>query len=270
MNGWKRRAWQRRPPCPQSWAGTLPAFKLSARTRMPTSSPPGPSADFLFAAWLARHESGEAADFEAPCRVNPGHAERLRALHAHRHLARRGRLARCEGDEPSPPETDEPLLARLDAASVQGRVALGPNSGRPGARHGHRRDVQPLFIPGELCCDVDGFSLQAKVVVEAHDRERLECLCRYVARPPIATERLSLAPDGRVVYRLRRGSPSKRPTGSFRSPIRGSGAYRRDGTAAVAFDPLTFIHPVLGGTGSTSALPPAHLPRRPGTRRAVA
>ncbi len=138
-----------------------------------------------------------------------------------RYLERRGRLPRCEGDEPSPPQFDEPLLAQLDAASVQGQVALGPHSGHPVARLGRRREVQPLFIPGELCCDVDGFSLHAKVEVEALDRERHEHLCRYVARPPIATERLSLAPDGRVVYRLRR--------------------HWRDGTAAVAFDPLTFI-----------------------------
>jgi hypothetical protein len=74
---------------------------------------------------------------------------------------------------------------------------------------------------GELCCDVDGFSLHAKILVEAHQRERLEQLCRYVTRPPLATERLSLAPDGKVVYRLRR--------------------HWRDGTAAIAFDPLTFI-----------------------------
>ena len=52
-------------------------------------------------------------------------------------------------------------------------------------------------------------------------RERLERLCRYVARPPIATDRLSLSSDGKVVYRLRRRW--------------------RDGTEAVVFEPLTFI-----------------------------
>jgi hypothetical protein len=42
-----------------------------------------------------------------------------------------------------------------------------------------------------------------------------------VARPPIATERLSLAANGQVVYRLRRRW--------------------RDGTEAVVFDPLSFL-----------------------------
>ncbi len=71
-------------------------------------------------------------------------------------------------------------------------------------------------MPGSLCFDHAGFSLHAQVLVPAGQRERLEHLCRYVARPAIATERLSLARDGRVLYRLRR--------------------HWRDGTSAVSFD----------------------------------
>ena len=139
-----------------------------------------------------------------------------------RYLQRHGHLPRDkESDGPPDSEPDEPLLAQLGAASVQGRVALGQDSGRPVTRLGRRRQVQPLSVPDELCCDQGGFSLHAKILVEAHERERLEHLCRYVARPPLASERLSLAPDGKVVYRLRRRW--------------------RDGTEAIAFDPLTFI-----------------------------
>ena len=139
-----------------------------------------------------------------------------------RYLERTDHLPRTpHGDELPQDEPDEPLLAQLGAASVLGRVASGQDSGRPVTRLGRRRQVQPLSLPDELCCEVDGFSLHARILVEAHERERLEHLCRYVARPPLATERLSLAPDGKVVYRLRR--------------------HWRDGTAAVAFDPLTFI-----------------------------
>jgi hypothetical protein len=32
---------------------------------------------------------------------------------------------------------------------------------------------------------------------------RLERLCRYAARPPVATERLSLLADGRLLYGLK-------------------------------------------------------------------
>ena len=55
-----------------------------------------------------------------------------------------------------------------------------------------------------LCADVDGFSLHAGVRVPVGDRERLEKLCRYAGRPAIAESRLSLQPDGRVSYELKR------------------------------------------------------------------
>ena len=51
---------------------------------------------------------------------------------------------------------------------------------------------------------VDGFSLYAAVHLHANDREGLEKLCGYGARPPFALERLSVLPDGRVCYRLKR------------------------------------------------------------------
>ena len=41
------------------------------------------------------------------------------------------------------------------------------------ARWAHDRGPL-LSVPDELCCDVDGFSLHAKILVEAHERERLE------------------------------------------------------------------------------------------------
>jgi len=109
----------------------------------------------------------------------------------------------------------------MSAASVEGRVALGPTSGQPLTRRGRQRDRRPLFLPGELCCDLEGFSLHAKVAIEGHDRAGLERLCRYIARPAIASERLSIDADGRVVYRLRRAW--------------------RDGTSAIVFEPLVFL-----------------------------
>ncbi|MBI5503795.1 MAG: transposase [Deltaproteobacteria bacterium] len=47
-------------------------------------------------------------------------------------------------------------------------------------------------------------SLHADVAVAADDRAGLERLCRYVARPPLATERLTRLDDGRILYRMRR------------------------------------------------------------------
>ncbi len=67
----------------------------------------------------------------------------------------------------------------------------------------------------------DGFSINAAVACEAHQREKLERLCRYVSRGPIALQRLSIDGDGLVVYEL------KHPF--------------RDGTTHVLFEPLDFI-----------------------------
>jgi len=137
-----------------------------------------------------------------------------------RYLERRGRLSR-ESDALHDDESQPELLALICAASVQGSGALFPESPPPMTRIGRRRGTRPPSIPGSLCCDDEGFSLHAKVLVTPGQRERLEHLCRYVARPAIATQRLALAPDGRVIYGLRR--------------------HWNDGTSAVSFDPLTFI-----------------------------
>jgi Putative transposase len=67
----------------------------------------------------------------------------------------------------------------------------------------------------------DGFSLNAAVACDAHQRDKLERLCRYVSRGPIALERLSIDGDGLVVHEL------KHPF--------------RDGTTHVLFEPLDFI-----------------------------
>ena len=49
-----------------------------------------------------------------------------------------------------------------------------------------------------------GFDRHAGVTVRAGDREGLERLCRYGARPCFSLERLSVLADGRVAYRLRK------------------------------------------------------------------
>ena len=56
---------------------------------------------------------------------------------------------------------------------------------------------------GPRCANVSGLSLHANVCIPAKARRQLEKLCRYVARPAVATERLSILPDGRAAYRLR-------------------------------------------------------------------
>ena len=63
--------------------------------------------------------------------------------------------------------------------------------------------------------------VHTKVALDGRDRPRLERLCRYIARPPLAQDRLSRLPDGRLRYTM------KKPWS--------------DGTTAVLFEPLDFI-----------------------------
>ena len=83
-------------------------------------------------------------------------------------------------------------------------VALsGERAGQRDVRVGRGTRDEP-FVKGPLCADLDGFSLHGAVRVAAGDRKRLEHLFRYAGRPAIAESRLSLLPDGRVAYSLKK------------------------------------------------------------------
>jgi len=119
-------------------------------------------------------------------------------------LERRGLHPGADPEAADPLPDRQPLLASLYAASVSGRVATGRRAGRRMLRVGDRIDPEALpELEGERCASVDGVSLHANVAVPARDRRRLERLCRYVARPPVATDRLSRLADGRLLYRLK-------------------------------------------------------------------
>jgi hypothetical protein len=116
----------------------------------------------------------------------------------------------------------QPLLAELYGASVSGRVATGPKAGRPLAKIGDNIDLEEIgVISSPRCASVSGVNVHANVLIPAHDRIRLERLLRYAGRPPVATNRLSGLPDGRLLYRLKRRW--------------------RDGTTQVIYEPLEFM-----------------------------
>jgi hypothetical protein len=131
-------------------------------------------------------------------RVLAGAARRIQRVIEARHADDEDALAR-----------DEPLLALLAAASLRTRIATDTHRGEPWRRLGDR--VEPHDL-AEAASDPEasdrapqhgGMSLHAEVAVPAHDRRRLERLCRYVARPPLASERLEEHPDGRLALRLK-------------------------------------------------------------------
>jgi hypothetical protein len=94
------------------------------------------------------------------------------------------------------------VLTPLQAASSTYRIALGPRAGRKvlSLQTAPRR-AAPLTQ--QLCANAHGFSLHAGVRCEADQRRELEQLCRYVTRPAIANERLSVNRAGQVVLKLK-------------------------------------------------------------------
>jgi hypothetical protein len=72
----------------------------------------------------------------------------------------------------------------------------------------------------------EGFSLHAAVVIAEHDRDALERLCRYGARPAFALERLAWTDEGRISYKLKRPWP--------------------DGRTHLVMEPVAFLRRLVG------------------------
>ena len=96
-------------------------------------------------------------------------------------------------------------LAGVAAASVQGRAALGLRAGARTRRIGSTPELLACWTPPRLPCHArhDGFDLHAGVLVPANDRARLERVCRYALRPPLAADRIRRTDDGDVILELR-------------------------------------------------------------------
>ena len=137
------------------------------------------------------------------------------------------------------------------------RIAFGPRAGQKvltlwGAMP---RDASARQA---LRADIDGFSLHAAVRVQAHDRKRLEQLCRYITRPALSDERVQVNAAGQGELKL------KTPKRVFdidmhTCPNRGAGALKI--SAAILERPV--IQKVLEHLGLDPQPPPPPLPPQP-------
>jgi len=121
-------------------------------------------------------------------------------------LTRRGALVEDMGEtylaEPDADGDEARTLRPLQAAAVTYRIAFGPRARHEVLTLGDAmpRDAAPRQ---PLCADIDGFSLHAAVRCEAHDRKRLEQLCRYITRPALSDERVQCNAAGQVEFKLK-------------------------------------------------------------------
>jgi hypothetical protein len=158
-----------------------------------------------------------------------------------RYLERRGLLERdvensylsLEGLE-----EDTGAMPDLYGHSITYRVALGPQRGK---KVFSLQSLPPLPDQDSRAklANEGGFSLHAGVAARADQRDKLERLCRYIARPAVSEKRLSLTANGQVRYQLK-------------TPY-------RDGTTHVIFNPLDFLARlaalVLRGPTETASQP---------------
>jgi len=144
-------------------------------------------------------------------------------LRVSRHLEKKGLTMDDFSEDPFAHE--QPVLAQIAGASVQSRIGIGEREGLLVRKVGNEISGRTAYFVSERCALSDGFSLHANVQIKGNDRKRLEKLCRYTARPPIALERLSEAPDGKILYRLK--------------------TKYSDGTTHILFAPLELVEKVV-------------------------
>jgi hypothetical protein len=115
-------------------------------------------------------------------------------------------------------------LDDLIGHSITYRIAVGPRTGQKlfTLQTVPAREPEPEQ-QGEHrgAANAGGFSLHAGLDIQPHQREKLERLCRYVSRPPMAVERLALTSSGQVRYQLK-------------TPF-------RDGTTHIVLEPLDLM-----------------------------
>jgi hypothetical protein len=119
----------------------------------------------------------------------------------------------------NPDETDT-AMAPLQSAACPYRIALGPRTGQKVLT---LQTVPGIEVPSpsQRCANEQGFSLHAEVRCAMNQRNKLERLCRYITRPAIANERLSINNNGDVVLQLK--------------------SLHKDGTTHIVLSPLEII-----------------------------
>jgi len=95
---------------------------------------------------------------------------------------------------------NERPMNHLLGSSITYRIAVGPQQGRKVFTLQTLPDCEDDQFTSRV--GNAGFSLHAGVAAKAHERAKLERLCRYIARPAVSAKRLSMTRNGRVRYEL--------------------------------------------------------------------
>ena len=121
-------------------------------------------------------------------------------------LERRGLLERDEDNSYLNLDgLHEDPMQELHSHSVTYRIAMGPQRGRKVFTLQTIPSKPDLPAGSDRVAKLAGFSLHAGVAAKAHQRDKVERLCRYISRPAVSEKRLSLTSTGKVRYELKKG-----------------------------------------------------------------
>lgn len=115
------------------------------------------------------------------------------------------------------------VINHLQGSSITYRIAVGSQCGKKvfTLKTLPARDDEVDEINGQTLAKGGGFTLHAGVSAKSNQRDKVERLCRYIARPAVSTQRMERLANGKISYELK--TPYK------------------NGTTHVIFEPLDFI-----------------------------
>ncbi len=130
-----------------------------------------------------------------------------------------GFIIRDEYEETCFTSRNQNALDELKEASITYRIALGKNKGKKlltlRTLSSYEKARKSYLVQSS------GFSLHAGITCRGDERDKLERICRYIARPSLSEERLSLNQKGQIIYKLK-------------TPY-------QNGTTHILFEPLDFL-----------------------------
>ena len=169
--------------------------------------------------WTFNQEKASFCSLPPPSQVELDNLLKTIAQRTVKLLEKRGLIVKDEGSEHKFLNLkDTQAIDSIHSSSITYRIALGKYRGQKALT---LRTRPTLSKPKPYLAEYSGFSLHAGVFCPAHNRKKLEHLCRYISRPSLSEQRLSLNNKGQVVYKLK-------------TPY-------RNGTTHIVLDPLNFL-----------------------------
>ena len=186
------------------------------------------------------HQGDESAPFEfvgldTPTHLDVAEVASRTATRIEKILKAHGRSLDPQFGDAEPEQLclDEPALTGCYAAAAQGISVAGESTG-DSLRSRAGKPLLRLLLPQEPpalprasdisdqpIAEVRGINIHAAQVVDGRDRRRVERLCKYITRPPVAQDRLERRTDAKLEL-------------SFKKPW-------RDGTRALVLEPHDLI-----------------------------